>query len=70
MSMAASLARLTRANKDLTRQWAVVRRQWRDAPAARFERDFLDPAMMDLRQAASAMEQMGAVISRAKRDCE
>lgn len=60
---------LAKAMKDLTNQWQDVRIHWEDARAEELEKEVLQPLEMDLRSAANAMDQLGALLSQARRDC-
>ena len=70
MGLTESRGKLSRSVKDLRAQWSLVRASWNDANAERFEREILTMLEMDLRNAAGAMDQMGALIAQIRSQCE
>lgn len=61
---------LSKALKQLQLRWAEARMSWDDAAAAYFEKRFLEPLEMDLKNAVSAMDHMATVLSQVRRDCQ
>ena len=61
---------LAKGFKDLHLRWLSTRSDWDDAVAEQFEKTYLEPLEMALRQAISAMDQTAASLSRVKSDCE
>ena len=61
---------LSKAIKQLTMRWTEARSSWNDAAAEHFEKKFLEPLEIDLRNAVSAMDHMATVLGQVRRDCE
>lgn len=61
---------LTSAHKELNAHWSEVREQWSDAKADQFEQEYLSPLEPAVRSALTAMERMGEVLEKARRECE
>ncbi|HSV13240.1 MAG TPA: hypothetical protein VLI90_03225 [Tepidisphaeraceae bacterium] len=70
MGLQESRGKLARSMKDLLAQWALVRSQWNDVNAERFEREVLHMLEMDLRNASGAMDQMGALLAQIRSQCD
>jgi len=70
MGMQESRGKLARSVKDLMAQWSLTRTSWNDINAERFEQQVLHPLEMDLRNAAGAMDGMGALIAQIRSQCE
>ena len=56
--------------KDLRDRWRETRMNWDDEQARRFEERFIAPMEIDMRAAISAMEEMAAVVSQIKHECQ
>ena len=61
---------LSRATKDLIRQWAGLKTVWTDANAKRFEENVIAQLELEVRGASAAMAHMSMVLASAKRDCQ
>jgi hypothetical protein len=70
MGLTESRGKLSRSIKDLIAQWSLARASWNDVNAERLEREILAPLERDLRDAAGAMDQMGALIAQIRHQCE
>ncbi len=70
MGMQESRGKIGSATKDLMALWSNTQVHWNDANSQRFEETYLRPLEMDMRVATSAMDQMGALLSQIKRECE
>jgi hypothetical protein len=70
MSLAVGRAKLVGALKDLMTKWEVTRQSWDDPMSRALEDRVLNPLEPKIRAAATAMEKMGEVLARAKRECE
>ena len=70
MGVHESRGNLTKAFKELMLRWAETKGQWNDARSEQFEQQYLFELENDLRQAGSAMDQIGILINQARRDCE
>jgi hypothetical protein len=69
MALYESRGQLGKMMKDLLVRWHETKMNWDDARAHQFEERFIVPLEKDLRQAISAMDQMGTLISSIKNDC-
>ena len=56
--------------KDLRLRWHETRMNWDDEQARRFEERFIIPMEQDLRIAISAMDDMAALVSQIRSDCQ
>ena len=70
MGMHEARGTLAKSFKDLMTRWRDTRAQWDDAQAEQFEQTYMLNLESDLKVAASAMEQMSALLNQVKRDCE
>lgn len=70
MSMVESRGQLTKAFRDLTNRWMMVRGEWDDDRAKYFEEQYLRPLEVEIRKATAAMDHMNIVLQKVTRDCE
>lgn len=70
MSVKSSKAKLGRATKDLAAHWEEVTRSWRDTKAREFEARFIAPLPDHVRSALTIIDELDAVLTRLRRDCE
>ncbi|MDP9172667.1 MAG: hypothetical protein M3O30_02220 [Planctomycetota bacterium] len=70
MGMHEGRARLGKSMKELMMRWVETKAKWDDSSSKAFETRNLVPLEMDARQAVSAMDHMGQILSQIKRDCE
>lgn len=70
MGVHESRGNLAKAFKELMLRWADTRASWNDVRAEEFEKQYLQQLESDLRTTGSAMDQMGVLLSQARRDCE
>ena len=56
--------------KDLMQLWGSTKVHWNDANSDQFEEKYLRPLEMDIRVAASAMDEMSSLLMQIKRECE
>lgn len=70
MSLAVGRAKLVGALKELMVKWDRTKESWDDPMSQALEERVLEPLEPKIRAAATAMEKMGEVLARAKRDCE
>jgi hypothetical protein len=61
---------LNKGLKDLMLRWDSTKSDWSDDVAVEFEKNYLEPLELALRQAVSAMDQMAQILSRVDRDCK
>lgn len=59
---------LNKGLKDLMAKWYQTRQDWNDVVAQEFEKKYLEPLEMALRQAVSAMDHMAQVLAKVDRD--
>ena len=69
MSLTVGRTKVLTSLKDLRARWEKVRTQWDDPVAREFQKQFLDPLEGKARATVSAMEHMGDLVYKAKRDC-
>lgn len=70
MGLHESRGKITGGLKDLTGLWNHTKTVWTDSNADKFEQSFFVPLEMDIRTAASAMDQMASLLTQLKRECE
>ena len=70
MGMHESRGKLTGSMKDLLSLWANTKSTWSDVNAEKLEQTFFMPLEMDLRGAATAMDQMAVLLTQLRRECE
>jgi hypothetical protein len=63
-----SRARATKALKELMALWSETSRSWNDERSRAFAKQFLEPLDPDMKSAASAMDQMAAMLQQCRRD--
>lgn len=61
---------LNKGLKDLMLRWDSTRSDWSDEVSEQFEKTYLEPLELSLRQAVSAMDQMAQVLSRVDKECK
>ena len=61
---------LGKAIKELATRFAEAKVGWDDPVSHAFEKEFLLPLEMDLRNAIAAMDQAGAMLQQARHDCD
>ena len=61
---------ISRAMKDLGRNWTELKTVWTDANARRFEEAVLVPLEMEVKNASAAMAHMAMLLGTARRDCQ
>jgi hypothetical protein len=70
MAMHEARGTLAKAMKELMLRSQDARANWDDAQAEQFEQTYIRMLESDLRTAATAMDQTGALLHQARRDCE
>lgn len=70
MGMYEGRGSLAKGFKDLNLRWQATRVDWDDAVAGQFEKTYIEPLEMAIRQAIAAMDQSAATLSRVRSDCE
>jgi hypothetical protein len=70
MSLAVGRSKLVGSLKDLMVKWDRTKEYWDDPMSKALEERVLAPLEPKIRAAATAMEKMGEVLARARRDCE
>lgn len=70
MGLQESRGKLGSSMRDLMGLWSNTKLTWNDINSQKFEETVLIPLELDLRNAAGAMDQMAALLSQLKRECE
>jgi len=70
MSTRSSAANLAQAMKDLSLAWQETRSQWRDTKAIEFDDQYLEVLPQHVARAASAMEEIEALLKKVRNACE
>ena len=70
MGLEESRGKLGRGMRDLVNIWTGTKVHWNDENARAFEEKYLHSLEMDVKVAASAMDQMAALLSQIRRECE
>jgi hypothetical protein len=70
MGLQESRGKISRSLQDLMAIWSSTTVHWSDANSQAFEAKYLKPVEMDVRVAASAMDEMAALLTQIKRECE
>lgn len=69
MGVYESRGQIEKSMKDLLARWEQAKTAWNDPMSRAFEQERLVPLERDLRQAAGAMEQMGALLRQIRNAC-
>jgi hypothetical protein len=69
MSLSVGRAKLLSAMKDLKLRWEKAKLNWDDPISQDVERTIVQAMEPRVRAAVSAMERVGEVVARARRDC-
>lgn len=70
MSLSVGKAKLVGSLKDLMVRWERATSSWDDPMSADLQATVLEPLEPKVRAAVTAMEKMGDLLARARRDCE
>ena len=70
MSVNESHAKLQRAGKSLFADWDRTKESWHDENRRQFERQYVEPLRSELRTTRQALERIGVLLSRLRRDCD
>jgi hypothetical protein len=70
MSLAVGRSKLVGSLKELMVKWDRTKEHWDDPMSRTLEERVLLPLEPKIRAAATAMEKMGEVLARARRECE
>lgn len=60
---------LSKSMKELLLRWNETKTSWDDVRAHEFEKNFLEPLEMDLRNAVSAMDHMAILLNQIRSVC-
>jgi len=60
---------LAKALHDLEREWSIACLYWKDEARRRFEKEFLDELIPDVRRAADAISRTNQILHRAVKEC-
>ena len=69
MSLASARAKLGTAHRQLLTDWARTKDSWNDPASQAFFRNNVSPVEQAVRSAITAIEHMGEVLERARREC-
>lgn len=69
MSVAASRAKLAAAHRALAAAWEQAAESWDDPASRAFWRQHIQPMENSVRAAFAALDHIGVVLERVKRDC-
>jgi hypothetical protein len=61
---------LAQAVKDLSAEWQQTKAHWRDVKADEFEKKYLEPLPQHVARAATAIEEITALLRKVRHDCE
>ena len=70
MSLSTGKAKLVGSLKDLMLRWEKTKMNWKDSMSADLQATVLDQLEPKIRAAVTAMEKMGELLVKARRDCE
>jgi hypothetical protein len=70
MSTRINSALLDEAAKKLQVEWQQTRAQWTDAKSLEFQNRYLEPLPSLVAQAGVAVEELNALLSKVRHDCE
>jgi hypothetical protein len=70
MSTQITAAILEEATRRLQADWNQTRSTWTDAKALEFHRTYLEPLPALVAQAGAAIEELNALLSKVRHDCE
>jgi len=70
MGLRVGRTELTRAFRELLRNWSETRTHWHDAKSQEFEDLYLSPLRGAVNSALEASEQLAKLTDMARRDCE
>jgi len=70
MNTRASAANLVQAMKELSIEWDHARAHWRDVKSHEFEETYLEDLPNQVTKALSVMEEIDALLSKIRSDCE
>jgi hypothetical protein len=70
MGLAESRGKLGSSTRDLLNLWANTKLVWNDVNSEKLEETLLRQLELDVRNAASGMDQMSALLSGLRHECE
>ena len=70
MNTRASAANLVQAMKELSLEWDRTKAQWRDVKSFEFEQTYLEDLPNQVTKALSVIEEIDALLSKIRSDCE
>lgn len=70
MSALVSSSLLDEATKKLQTEWQQTRAYWTDAKSLEFHKTYLDPLPTLVAQAGLAVDELNALLSKVRHDCE
>ena len=70
MSIRVTSALLEEATKQLQIQWQQTRATWTDAKSLEFQKTYMEPLPALVAQAGVAVEELNALLSKVRHECE
>jgi hypothetical protein len=70
MALQESRGKIAGGYRDLMALWGSTQVHWNDSMSHEFENKVLKPLEQDLRSAIGAMDQMAALMTQLRRECE
>lgn len=70
MSAGGNRSSLLALTRDLAARWQQTREHWSDARSREFEERHLAGLLAAVDKAATAMEQLDEIVTKARKDCE
>lgn len=70
MSLNSTRSRLATLTKQLSLRWQETREHWQDARAADFEKRHLEELFNRVNDATTSIEDLEAILTRIRRDCD
>lgn len=70
MNLSGNRASLLALSRELSLHWQETRASWSDVRRDEFEHHYLDPLFAAVEKAAAALEQLDAITTQTRKDCE
>jgi hypothetical protein len=61
---------LAQAGRNVSTEWQEAQAHWRDAKAAEFQREYLDPLPPQLARAQETLEELHRLLGKIRSECE
>jgi hypothetical protein len=70
MNLSGARVRLEMLSKELLRNWAETKTEWRDNKALEFEQAFIEELRARIGKTTAAIEKLDALLAKVQDDCE